>query len=203
MFSALLFTGCRAERLVAGEYYSTSFSRSILRLDANSSFSFTSDNIRLAITGDNFFYSKGHWRRDKDTLILSSSKDTSNVARYKVSKELSDSMFSTFTFFSNAGDPISFTRVDKNNNLYRAIADRQYMSISELVQRGDTLTFYFSFGYKPVTIVIDDEKPRIYLVTVNREFRPEHFKNSKFKIRKNRLIELASGDTFKKKKNGM
>ena len=103
---------------------------------------------------------------------------------------------SSFTFFSPEGDTLPFNRVDKNNRNIAWIVHSNYKSGEFDVNQGNSLTFWFDYGYSPSTIKISKSDNRNYNIYLQREFLSKHFNDAKFLIKRNKLIELATKEKY-------
>ena len=91
--------------------------------------------------------------------------------------------------------------IDKNGKNAFWRSHGPYLTIFEdSLANSDTLFFTFTWGFKPVQIVIDTNDPTEYTVTLNREFRPYYFRNTEFIIRRNKLIRTTGNTKFNKEK---
>ncbi len=200
-----LFASCRSTGTkITGQYKSKkSYLNSKLFIKDDKSFNYINEGFLLSIKGENYYYTAGSWTTYQDTLYLDSYsdaiiKDTISIIDSKI-----NSLKSSFTFFSSEGDTLSFFRVDKNNKNIAWIFHSSYMSDQFDVNQGDSLTFWFYSGYPPATIIISKNDNRNYNIYLQRKFLSSHFNNTKFLIKRNKLIELATKEKYLQLKNGM
>ncbi len=200
-----LFNSCTSAGIkITGAYNSKkTYLRSSLNIKEDKSFYYINEGLPLYIKGEYFYYTIGSWTKQDDTLFLNSysvpiTKDTASITDNKI-----NSLKSTFTFFSPEGDTLPFNRVDKNSNNLAWIVHSNYKSGEYDVKQGDSLTFWFDYGFSPATIIILKSDNRNYKIRLQRKFLSAHFKSSKFLIKKNKLIELATREKYIQTKNGL
>jgi hypothetical protein len=136
-------------------------------------------------------------------LYLNSYSDSATKDSFLVRDIKTKALESSFTFFSADGDTLPFFEVIKNNKLLAAIVHSRYNSLAFTATQGDTLIFSFSYGYRPLTFIITKNDNRNYNIYLQREFHSGRFKNTKFLIRRNKLVEISTNESYARIKNGM
>ena len=202
-----LANSCKvSDQLLIGRYKLGSFKNSELIIDSNNHFRYLSDNYRLVINNDHYFYTEGTWSRtSNDMLLLNSAMDSIPFIRYEITSVKGNGNNSKFTFINAQSDTILIRDVYKNSKIAFYRSHGPFLNSWEgETKKLDTLTFTFTIGYRPIEIYIDSIESRDYCVTVFREIKPNYFENAMFKIRKNKLVELPIKEKYVKiGKNGM
>ena len=199
----IIFLACSCsvvEKNLAGQYNAKSFHRSAIILDSNHQFIFFNDGFGLAVTGERRFWTKGNWTRNQRIQVLNSIADSIATPQFDMIKQARDfSGQSEFVFRDVNKDTILIYTVHKNHkiNFYRSHGP-YLTSFKDSLSKGDTLFFSFTWGFNPVQILIDTEQPTKYLITLNREFRANYFRDSEFIIRRKKLIRATDKAKFKK-----
>ncbi len=201
----LLFCSCKVSDInLWGQYDSKSYHRSTIILDSNNQFKYWSDGLELLLSDDNFLCTQGTWTSvRKNRLLLNSISDSIAIPRFSIKKNQLDlSSESKLIFLDLKKDTVLIMAVKKNNSFafYRSHGP-DLTFFKDSLANYDTLTFSFGWGFEPVQILIYDHVPTEYIVTLNREFRPNYFHNTEFIIRKNKLIRKTNNTQFRKIKS--
>ncbi len=196
-----------ADTNLPGEYKAKSYHMSNILLDSNGHFTFSNDGLEFLLNGESRIWTQGTWKRTpKNQLILSSISDSIATPRFEVNKQiLTDSSQSEFVFIDPNKDTVLIYTVYKNDKIafYRSHGPFLTMFKASL-SKADTMFFSFTWGFHPVQIPIANDKPTKYVITLNRVFRPNYFRNTAFIIRKNKLIRATDKAKFRKtKSNGI
>ncbi|MFT3902161.1 MAG: hypothetical protein QM727_03270 [Niabella sp.] len=201
----ILFCSCKiTDKNLLGKYTSQPYQRSIIILDSNNQFRYWSDGLELAFNGNEFLYTEGTWARAKgNKLTLNSISDSIKNSLFDIKKqELNGANKSRFVFLNQEKDSILIYTICKNRDIIFYRSHGPFLIFFEdSVIKSDTLTFTFAVGYDPVKILIDTNAPTEFQVTLNREFRPNYFYNTEFKIRRNKLIKVIDKTKFRKAKD--
>lgn len=208
MMTIILYTSCKvSDTNLIGKYETDFYDRSIVCLDSSKKFRFWSDDLKLVITGQNFFFTQGIWERiSPKKLLLNSISDSIPTPLFDVDRrELDPSKKSKFIFVDQKRDTISIYQVFKNRKTVFARPHGPLLTeFEDSSVKNDTLYFVIVSGFSSVEIPITSNIPTEYLITLNREFRPGYFQNTEFLIRRNKLIRMPDKAKFKKDKpNGI
>ncbi|MBB2144789.1 hypothetical protein GM921_04795 [Pedobacter sp. LMG 31464] len=193
----MILTSCKVNKSIVGEYVSNDFGKWHLKIEDDSLFSFTGDDYKALLTAENFFYTKGAWTKNADTLLLNSKQNNHETLKNKIETFKTVENKSTFMFFNSYGDTLTFNTIYKNQELYMTRTHGSYSSIKDEVKKGDNLKFNFYVGYNPFSIEILDNEPKIYKIIMAREERSDYFKNYSFLIKKGKLIDISKDRKFK------
>jgi hypothetical protein len=204
----LFFCSCKVSNInLLGRYDAKSYHRSTIILDSNNKFKFWNDGLEFLLSNENFLCTQGSWTRvRKKRLLLSSISDSIAIPRFSIAKQkLNSSSKSKFVFLDLNKDTVLMYTIYKNNDIIFYRSHGPFLTNFEgSLANSDTLTFTFTYGFKPVQILIDDDEPIEYIVTLNREFRPNYFHNTEFIIRRKKLIRVTDKAKFRKtKSNGI
>lgn len=198
----LLFCSCKVSDInLLGKYDAKSYHRSTIILDSNNKFKFWNDGLEFLQSNENFLSTQGSWARvRKNRLLLSSISDSIAIPRFSIAKQkLNISSKSKFVFLDLNKDTVLMYKVYKNNDIAFYRSHGPFLTnFEDSLATSDTLTFTFTWGFKPVQILINDNEPTEYVVILNREFRPNYFDNTEFIIRRNKLIRLTEKTKFRK-----
>ena len=204
----LLFYSCKvSDTDLIGQYKAESYHRSTIILDSTKQFKFLNDGLELAVRNENFLCTQGTWKRTTaNKLVLNSISDTIAIPPFDISKQrITDSDKSRFIFFDLNRDTVLIYTVYKNGKIVFFRSHGPFLtSFEDSLVKSDTLMFKFTWGFKRVQIAIDSKEPTEYIITLNREFRPNYFRNTEFTIRRNKLIRISNKTKFSKtKSNGI
>ena len=94
-----------------------------------------------------------------------------------------------------------YTVYNNNENIFYRSHGPFLTGFEGSVAKSDTLTFTFTYGFKPVQILIEESDPMEYIIILNREFRSKYFLNSEYIIRKRKLIRVNDKVKFRKLKS--
>ena len=198
----LLFCSCKVSDInLLGKYDAKSYHRSTIILDSNNKFKFWNDGLEFLQSNENFLSTQGSWARvRKNRLLLSRISDSIAIPRFSIAKQkLNISSKSKFVFLDLNKDTVLMYKVYKNNDIAFYRSHGPFLTnFEDSLATSDTLTFTFTWGFKPVQILINDNEPTEYVVILNREFRPNYFDNTEFIIRRNKLIRLTEKTKFRK-----
>lgn len=198
----LLFCSCKVSDInLLGKYDAKSYHRSTIILDSNNKFKFWNDGLEFLQSNENFLSTQGSWARvRKNRLLLSSISDSIAIPRFSIAKQkLNISSKSKFVFLDLNKDTVLMYKVYKNNDIAFYRSHGPFLTnFEDSLATSDTLTFTFTWGFKPVQILINDNEPTEYVVILNREFRLNYFDNTEFIIRRNKLIRLTEKTKFRK-----
>ncbi len=187
-----------------GHYKAKSYHRSSIILESNNQFKFWNDGLEFLLSNENFLCTQGTWTRTQaNRLILNSISDSIAIIRYEKTKQvITGSSKSKFIFFNLNKDTVLIYTVSKNGKTVFYRSHGPYLtSFEHTLTKSDTLMFTFTWGFKPVQIAIDSNEPTEYVITLNREFRPNYFRNTEFTIRRNKLIRTVDKTKFSKTKS--
>ncbi len=204
----LLFFSCKISDIkLIGHYKAKSYHRSSIIIDSSNQFRFWNDGFEFQLSNESFLYTQGTWTRtEANKLFLNSISDSIVIPRFKIAKQsIVGSDKSRFVFLNPDKDTVLVYSINKNDKTLFWRSHGPYLTNFEnSVAKFDTLFFTFGWGFKPVQIIIDNNNPVEYIVTLNREFRPNYFRNSEFTIRRNKLIRTTDKTKFSKtKRNGI
>ncbi len=201
----LIFYSCKVtDTKLIGHYNSKSYHRSTIILDSSNQFNFWNDGLEFMLSNESFLCTQGTWTRTTENrLILNSISDSMPIPRIKTTKKaLTGSDKSKFVFFDLNKDTVLMYMVNKNDKTVFWRSHGPYLTnFEDSINKSDTLLFTFTWGFKPIQIVIDSNEPTEYTITLNREFRPNYFRNSEFIIRRNKIIRTTDKTKFSKIKS--
>ena len=201
----LLFYSCKvSDTKLIGHYKAKSYHRSTIVLDSSNQFRFWNDGLEFMLSNESFLCTQGTWTRTKENrLVLNSMSDSIAIPRLKTTKQtITGSDKSKFVFFDLNKDTVLMYMVNKNAKTAFWRSHGPYLtSFEDSLTKSDTLLFTFTWGFKPVQIAIDSNEPTEYIITLNREFRPNYFRNAEFIIRRNKLIRTTGKTKFNKTKS--
>lgn len=200
----LLFCTCKiSDTNLLGQYAAKSYHRSTIILDSNNQFRSWNDGYDLLLSNESFLGTQGSWTRVRQIrLFLNSISDSITIPRFSIAKQkLHSSNKSKFVFIDLNKDTVLMGSVYRNNrNVFYKSHGPFLTSFEDSLAIFDTLTFNFTWGFKPIRIPIDSNEPTEYTITLNREFRPAYFRNAEFIIRRNKLIKVTDKTKFGKTK---
>lgn len=201
----LHFCSCKtSDTNLLGKYTAKSYHRSTIILDSNNQFTFWNDGLGFMLSNESFLCTQGTWKRTKaNKLELNSISDSIAIPRLKTTKiAITGSAESRFVFFDLNKDTVLIYTVSKNSKTVFWRSHGPFLtSFEDSISKSDTLSFTFTWGFKPIQIVIDSNEPTEYFMTLNREFRPKYFRNAEFTIRRNKLFRTSDKAKFHKTKN--
>lgn len=201
----LFFYSCKvSDTKLVGHYKTKSYHRSVIILDSSNQFRFWNDGLEFLLNNEGFLCTEGTWTRTHaNRLVLNSISDSIAIPRHETTKQtITDSDKSRFIFFNINKDTVLMYTVYKNGkNVFYRSHGPFLRSFEDSLAKSDTLMFTFTWGFKPVQIAIDSNEPTEYVITLNREFRPNYFRNTEFTIRRNKLIRTIDKTKFNKTKS--
>ncbi len=191
---------------LTGHYSAKSYHRSSIALDSNNQFKFWNDGYEFMLNNQTFLCTQGSWKRTQpNRLLLNSISDSIAIPHFDIIKrKITNSEKSKFVFINLNKDSVLIMTIYKNGKDIFYRSHGSYLtSFQDSLVKSDTLDFIFTWGFKPVQIIIDSDKPTEYLVTLNREFRPNYFHNTEFIIHRNKLIRVTDKTKFRKTKRNL
>ena len=205
ILSIILIAACKVtEDDFVGMYHSKGFPKVTLAINPDNTFE------KIIIYGNPFLYgndspeyyfyrTSGDWQLSDNRLILNSISDTLD-SRPEVQKSINAGQpdVSQYVFFDVYGDTIPINQVKTPKGYLHSFAGR--MSNCEYTaSKNDSLDFEF-FGSPHYISVSESDTGYIYTVKLKPHFLPEYFRNSEFKIKRKKIIDIEVGEVFIKPK---
>ncbi len=200
----LKFTSCKVtESNIVGKYKMHNFPKTILTLKSDTTFEFI-QNYRnpylhpFEHPDDIYFRTTGRWTLQKNYLFLYSTNDSLTYKLYNVvTSDTSKSELSNYVFYDIYNDvvPILYVMINKTGPIARLHGSMGNFTYDK--SKKENLQFFF-FGYRPLTIMNSQNGETNYKVILQPEFRPNWFKGTKFKVKKDKLKHLGKNIIFRK-----
>lgn len=197
----LLNIACKVkEENIVGTYRAKESQFKIMRINPDHTFEYEYfDLMKCSAKPDSVdsyhYVAKGIWKMGKKELVLNSFEnsfnDTDRVR--KILKTPTKSKESNFSFKNSYGNLIPFGGIRNyiyhTNKIFgRDIDDAYFWNIDMAASKNDTLIFYLIY-YKPFKFVVGDTVKSNYIITLEPCYKQEYFKNKKFTVKRNRIID--------------
>lgn len=210
LLSIILYTSCKvAEKDFLGIYALEKFPKTTLLIKSDNTFEFYKNNPNPYLhpfdhPSENYCITKGSWEKPTgNLLVLTSQSDSLVYPLFEIrSVPPRQENLSYFTFFDNFNDTVRLLYTElSNGELMGRSHGTSPFAFLDLRQR-DTLEFHF-YGYRPVKYISGEKKNRDYFITLKPEFQPNFFIGTKFRVKKNKILDVNRKGKFFKTKSGV
>lgn len=206
----LVVSSCKVtEKDIIGSYRLDKFPKTTLKINADQTFEFSKNNknpylLPFDHPDEYYFDTKGTWQTvDKKIISLTSQSDTLIYPLVSLkTKPVRDKAWSYFTFYDTYGDTVKILYVQYNDSSIAAEMHRSMDYFTEDLTKRDTLEFHF-YGYRPYVFIGGQNTNQDYNITLKPTFQPNFFNDTKFRIKRNQIVDIKRKGKFKRMKSGM
>lgn len=206
----ILISSCKVtEKDIIGLYKLDRFPKTTLKINPDKTFEFSKNNYNPYLHpfdhADEYFAdTKGSWQSvDKKIISLTSQSDTLVFPLVSFHTYPStDKNWSSFTFYDSYGDTVKILYVQYIDSSISAAMHRSMDYFTEDLTKRDTLEFHF-YGYRPYTLISGQKVNLDYIFILKPSFQPSFFVGTKFRIKRNQLIDIKRKGKFRRTKSGI
>jgi hypothetical protein len=197
------------EKDIPGLYKLDKFPKTTLQINSDNTFEFSKNNRNPYLhpfehQNEYFADTKGTWRIvDKKNISLTSQSDSLIYPLVSLQTyPARDRQYSNITFFDKYSDTVKILYVQYSNGSSVAVFHSSMDYFTEDMTKRDTLEFHF-YGYRPYTLINGQKKNQDYKITLKPSFQPNFFKETVFRIKRKKLIDIKRKVKFRQTKSSM